>query len=112
MKRRRQQSLGFPVEVPEDLSLEQQRQLWEWCQKHHPTMTKGRLRSYVNECLAHFDAIENPKGYTRWVAVCRQWITRAERWADDKREARPEARVDFSGTDGIGNVVELFGRRR
>ena len=105
MTRKRQPPLIVP-DVPEDLTREEQASLWAYCQKHYPHVSKHRLRSLVNECLAHHAATGNKKGYVRWEAVCRLWVAREERWADARKEARPEVREALWEGD---NVVSLVG---
>jgi hypothetical protein len=83
--------------------------LWEWCQKHHRHLTRGQVRTYVNEALAYHAATDNKKGYTKWVAVCRLWITRGEQFANRRMAARAESRVPLFEGD---NVIDLAARRK
>ena len=94
--------------VPDDLSREEQEKLWAWVQKHHHYLSRGQVRSYVNECLAHHAGTGNPRGWRDWTAVARLWITRAERWKDQQRIARPELPQDHRDT---GQVIDLAQRR-
>ena len=90
--------------VPDDLTAPETHTLWAWIQKRHPHITKWRARQLVDECLSHWRAKGNPKGYRDWEAACRNWITKSEIWAQDRRNERPqeprgELRVIRGGKD-------------
>lgn len=82
-------------EVPDDLTREEQLKLWQWVQTHHRHLTRHQVRSLVNECLLHHASIDNKHGYKRWWQVCAKWIEKDQRWADQRKEARPEPRVEL-----------------
>ena len=81
--------------VPDDLTREDQLWLWAWVKTHHPHLSRHQVRGLVNECLLHWGALENPKGYKVWRLVCAKWIGVDQKWQDARREARPEVREDL-----------------
>jgi hypothetical protein len=65
--------------VPEDLTPREKWRLIEFCRREYPKWaTPERLKWLVGETLDYHRAAGNPRGYTDWVAVCRNRI----RWLD------------------------------
>lgn len=93
-------------EVPDDLGIDDQKRLWAFCQSRYPHLSRGQVRGHVDECLAYWGAKGNPRSYHVWWLACKAWIVKAERWADQRKEARPEPREEF----GESNVISLFKR--
>lgn len=87
--------------------------LWAWVQQHHPHLSRGRVRSLVNECLLHHAAQGNRHGYSRWWQVCARWIEKDERWRNERREARPELPQEAGPRDSdLAPIIDLAQRRR
>lgn len=81
-----------PIPVPEDLTIDEQRALWAWVQKRHPHLGKWRVRQLVDQCLSHWAAKGNPKGYHDFEKACRNWISKEEVFEQNRRNERPQER--------------------
>lgn len=71
---------------PEDLTKAEKRELFLWCQRHHPEYAEPRqLRKLVDACLDHHRA----KGHRHadWLATCRSWIRQQPRYGAIERRA-------------------------
>lgn len=79
-----------------------------------------QLRELVDDCLSHWGALRNPKGYTDWYRAVQNWITRTPRF---RRDARDRWRAtELPRDDGArlsdeqgGELIELgtlFGGRK
>ena len=96
-------------EVPEDLSDEDKRKLMAWVKPRYPHLYHPKaLRRLVDECLSHWGAKGNPHGYHDWYRTVQKWITKDQHFADQRKEARPEPRVELWDE----NVIDLAARRK
>jgi hypothetical protein len=84
------------AEVPEDLTVDERTRLWEWVGTRYPHLkTRAAMRRLTDECLAHWGAKGNPHGYRDWYRAVQKWIVKDQHFADQRKEARPEPRVEL-----------------
>ena len=105
-----------PLQVPDDLSAEEKLKLRAWVDSGScPVDLAGReLKLLVDTCLDHYRALGNPKKYKDWLAVCRNWIRREYKFAQQRHSKvalempRERRSPSTEGMAEIGQVLELF----
>jgi hypothetical protein len=82
--------------VPLDLGDADKKALAFWVRDRYPHLfAPAPLRRLVDECLSHHAATGNRRGYVDWLAACRNWVTKDQHFADQRKEARPEPREEL-----------------